>query len=354
MLRFRSWTVAVAAAIALTATIAPRGAAEAQATGAALTPLAPPVHVRFALNWIPISEHIGAYVALEKGYWKDLGLDVEISRGFGSTDSVKRAAANSADVALADASSLIIATSQDPALGARIIAIEYQRAPYIVVYLQGGKIHEPKDLAHAVHGGVPGAADTQFYPAFLKAVGLAQPAGFVAMDAPAKVPALLLGKIDAMAAFMSSYYPMKRAAEKSNKDIGYWLMADHGINPYSLGIVASDKTIRERPEVLKRFLKGWADGWAYTSGHADEAAAIFKKHNAVADQEGELMSLKAILPLIVPPATADHGIGFMTRDRWAATVELTARYMDLKRTPPLDQLYTTTLLPKVTPLETWK
>ena len=64
--------------VALPALVAPPAAAQA------------PEKVVFALNWFPVGDHAAYWVALERGYYRAKGLDVEMQNSKGSGDSIAR------------------------------------------------------------------------------------------------------------------------------------------------------------------------------------------------------------------------------------------------------------------------
>ncbi|MBP1719183.1 MAG: transporter substrate-binding protein, partial [Deltaproteobacteria bacterium] len=68
--------------------------------------------VTLKLNWVPGGDHCFYFVAKEKGFYKDQGLDVTIERGQGSGDTVKRVELNTVDVGLSDTGTLVVARSK--------------------------------------------------------------------------------------------------------------------------------------------------------------------------------------------------------------------------------------------------
>ena len=63
----------------------------------------------FALNWFPVGDHAAYWVALEKGYFTDKGLDVTLENSKGSADSIAKVDTGAADAGLAD-SAVVIAS----------------------------------------------------------------------------------------------------------------------------------------------------------------------------------------------------------------------------------------------------
>src|SRR5437764_12280315 len=77
------------------------------------------------LDFVPTGEYVPHYTALEKGFYRDEGLDVKILRGQGSGDTVKRIAAGQGDVGIADISALIAARANTDAK-VKAIALRYR------------------------------------------------------------------------------------------------------------------------------------------------------------------------------------------------------------------------------------
>src|SRR5437870_12945389 len=78
-----------------------------------------PQKVVFALNWFAVGDHAAYWVALEKGYYKAKGLDVELQNSKGSGDSIAQVDTGRADVGLADSAVVIAAVRR----GAEIKAV---------------------------------------------------------------------------------------------------------------------------------------------------------------------------------------------------------------------------------------
>src|SRR5207245_3773605 len=68
--------------------------------------------VVFALNWFAVGYHAAYWVAMEKGYYRDKGLEVELQNSKGSADSIAKVDTGRADIGLADASVVIPRAAQ--------------------------------------------------------------------------------------------------------------------------------------------------------------------------------------------------------------------------------------------------
>src|SRR5215472_1489538 len=79
---------------------------------AASTSVAAQEKFNFALNWFAVGDHAAYWVALDKGYYKARGLDVELQNSKGSGDSIAKVDTGRADVGLADSAVVIAAVSR--------------------------------------------------------------------------------------------------------------------------------------------------------------------------------------------------------------------------------------------------
>jgi len=105
----------------------------------------------FGLNWLWYGVH-GVFIpALKLGYYKEANLDVDIKRGYGSGDAIKRAYIGQADIALADLNSLVVARSQG--VPVKAIAVLENLAPHCVIARRDHGIKTLKDLEGKTFAG---------------------------------------------------------------------------------------------------------------------------------------------------------------------------------------------------------
>jgi NitT/TauT family transport system substrate-binding protein len=80
--------------------------------------------------------HAYYFVAIEKGYYEAVGLDVRVVRGQGSADAIKQVAAGNAQFGFADAGSVVLARGNDQ-VPVKLVAIVYARPPHAIYSLEG-------------------------------------------------------------------------------------------------------------------------------------------------------------------------------------------------------------------------
>src|SRR5690349_14620389 len=152
--------------------------------------------VSLALDWVVNGTHSGYYVAREKGFYKEAGLDVAISRGFGSGDTIKRVGSRSASFGVADTGAIIAARANDD-VPVRIVAMIFDRATLGVIYLTESGIKNPKDLEGRAIGRTASGASVNMFPGFLKANDIDRSKiREVVVDGATFAPLLVSGKVD--------------------------------------------------------------------------------------------------------------------------------------------------------------
>ena len=83
----------------------------------------------FILDFLPYGEYTPYFTALDKGWYRDEGLDVKILRGAGSGDTIKRIAVGQGDAGSADFSALVGAKANED-IKVRAIGAYFRRPPH--------------------------------------------------------------------------------------------------------------------------------------------------------------------------------------------------------------------------------
>src|SRR5215467_15543417 len=134
--------------------------------------------------------HAYFFDALDRGYYRDAGLEVRIVRGAGSVDAIRQVGAGSAMFGFADAGSLILARANDQ-IPVQLVAVVYRKRAQAIFCREDSGLKKPKDLEGNAIADVPGGANGALFPAFAKAAGIdAQTVRWVAASSES-LPSLL-------------------------------------------------------------------------------------------------------------------------------------------------------------------
>jgi NitT/TauT family transport system substrate-binding protein len=306
-----------------------------------------PQKVTFALNWFAVGDHAAYWVALERGYYRARGLDVELQNSKGSGDSIAKVDTGRADIGLADAAVVIPRISQ----GARvtIVGAVFDNTPLNLWMWKSSGIVKPKDLEGKTLAAPPGDAQRQLFPAFAKLHGLdASKVTWVNIEPGAKFVTLAEKRVDVVADYLTGLPFYEKALGRENVASMPWYK--HGFDTYSMSIIASETTRRERPRVLRDFVAASYAGWRDVMDDPKAALEIFKRRVPEIDLALIEANLMLGLELMKTERYAKHGIGWLDRGKMCATVELINTYMpDMPRKVGCDEVFTTEFLTKIEP-----
>lgn len=291
--------------------------------------------VQLRLDWIPGAQHAPFYLAKERGYYADEGIDLEIIAGSGSSDSVKQLGSNAIDVGLVDALVLVQSIEQD--VPVQSVAAYYQRTPISMMSPESDPVDDPQDLLGDVTlGSKTGSATYQGLIAFLAANDIRQEDINLA-EIGFGVQPLLVGQVDAMMGFTMNE-PIE--AEDTGMPIHEILIADYGVDAYGLTISASSSFAEEQGDVLEAFLRATRRGMQDAA--AEPQAAVDAVANAVDEinTERELKVLEKTVPFWSSEATEENVYGWQTAEQWQGTVDTALALELIQNAVDSDEIYT--------------
>jgi NitT/TauT family transport system substrate-binding protein len=289
----------------------------APASSAAAESSAPPAltKVTLRLDWKPGAQHSPFYLAKEKGYFADQGIDLDIISGSGSADSVKNLGTNSVDLALVDALVLVQGLAQQVPMKA--VAGYYQYSPISIISPAAKALKTPQDLEDKKIGTKKSSSTYQGLMVFLEANKMKQDQ-IKLVDIGFGVQPLLVNQVDAIMGFT-----MNEAieAEANGMPVNEMMIKDFGVNSYGLTIAASDKFISDKGELLKGFLKAALQGMQDAISDPNAAVDALIKNVPELKADHELKVLSKTVPVWESEDTKSNGLGSMSEAAWQQTVD---------------------------------
>jgi NitT/TauT family transport system substrate-binding protein len=336
----RSHVVAGLAVLALAAACAP--AAGPPAAKPAGGQPAPAEKVVLRPDWLPTGNNAFAYVAREKGYFAAEGLEVEILHGRGSTEVVQVIGAGDGMFGYGDLGTMAKARS----LGAPLKAVFgiIQANPMAVISLAETNIREPKDLVGKTFSGSPGSAVNVVFPAFLELQKIDPNSVTHVMVEPAARNTVVVEKrAHGTLAYFMDNAPLIEEACKC--PVNVLKLADYGVTSLSSGIFARDDTLRQKPELVKRFLRAVSKGIADVAKDPQEAAQLQAKSHPQLNVEVQAKIAANFSKQTSTPNTQGKPLGWMSDEDWQATMDLFVQTGIVDKPVPLAELYTNEFVP---------
>ncbi|HJM44107.1 MAG TPA: ABC transporter substrate-binding protein [Nitrospinota bacterium] len=299
----------------------------------------------YSMGWLIYGRDLGWLVARDKGYYKAEGLDVNIVRGYGGSDTAKKLGAGSYEIAGVVAVSVIFGRLAGVPL--KIIGMQHDKAPFVIRTVEGRGINRPKDIEGRKFGTPAGDATWVNMPAFARINGIDLKKVKVINTSPSsRGPALIAGAFDASTGFITEYPFLSRAAAKKGLKIKEFLLADYGLEAYAFGPATTGKMIKERGDVVRKFMRASVKGFAAAIRNPKEGLDFLLKqepsHNRQIQKEVWFIALTTTLT----PDQKRLGIFRMTDAKWKKTRGMIAKVKPKAAKIPLSDLYTNEFLPK--------
>ena len=269
-----------------------------------------------------------AYVALDKGYFKDAGFDVTINPGSGTVDVLKYVAGGQADYGIGDFTATVITLAKQK-LPVTTVGMIHQRSLAAIVALEGGSIKAPADLVGKSIGDQPGSTNTVMFPLYAKAVGIpAEKTRFVP-SSPAALPQLLAaGKFDGIGQFVVGAPLVEKADLKHRKAV----VLPYGQalpELYGNAIITRADTAKDHPDQVKKFTGALLKGLQDTIDNPAEAAKIMQKYVPKLDVDVATAELE-LMKQYVKPTGFKGQLGEVDEQRVKTVI---AALVDAKQVP---------------------
>ena len=286
----------------------------------------------FLTSWYAQAEHGGFYQAVAKDIYKKYGLEVTLKMGGPQINAMQLLVAGQADLIMSyDLQAL---TSIEKGLPVVTVATSFQKD------LQGMMTHDDvKSLGGLKDRTILAAATAHStWLPWLKAK-------YGYTDAQVRPYTFNLQPFFADPMVAQQAYPSSEPfqAQKNKMPANFFLFADDGYPPYGTTMVATQKLVAEKPDVVQRFVRATIEGWK--SYLADPAAAneLIKKDNPKMEDEQLAFGLKRMKELKVFDGgdAATMGAGVMTDARWEQTYKFMVSTGLLKADTDWKKAYTT-------------
>ncbi len=221
-------------------------------------------------QWLPQAQFAGYMVALEKGFYRDAGLDVTLLRGGPGRPPIDYICRGEATFC----TDWLVNSMTARAGGKQIVCIAQiiQRSALCLVAKKESGITEVSDL----HGKKVGLWEGYFY---LQPMLLFQRLGIKVDIIPnhSSCGLFLKGALDAMSAMWYNEYHTLLNSGRNPDDLKVFFFSDLKLNFPEDGIYVTQETLDKHPEACANFAEASLKGWVYAFDHQDEAVDIVIK-----------------------------------------------------------------------------
>ena len=237
--------------------------------------------VSLQLSWKHQFEFAGFYMAKEKGFYKNVGLDVEIKEFKQNINIVDDVLKQKSTFAISYPG-LIFKNINHTVLLSAIL----QSSPHILVSLKSSSIHTIKDFKNKKIMIGKDELQTASFISMLKSANLSFEDLHIKKQT-FNVQSLINGDVD-----VASYYSSNELHELDKRGIAYnvWNPTDYGFDFYNNILFSSKSEVQQYPNVVKNFNEASLRGWEYAFSHITETVGVIMKHyNTQNKTEGDLL-----------------------------------------------------------------
>lgn len=272
------------------------------------------------LDFLPYGSHAPFYLAKEKGWFKEAGVDPTIEDGTGTTTTVQLVGAGKYDLGYVGFVSAMVA--REKGVPVKAIAGVLRKNDLGVVFDEKLPIKSPKDLEGKKIYYSPSSVETLFIDSFFKVNGVDKSkVDLSSIDIAAKVSTYLSGGGDGM--FVPApIYLIRKNIPRLSRGL---LFSDYGLPLPGFGLIASESAIREKPKAIAGFVAALQKAVAgiKDGSMVDEAVQALLKNRPQAKLDPEYIrqQLQSIIPYIDTPSTNGQPLFWQSPDDWRASIK---------------------------------
>ncbi|NYF55277.1 ABC transporter substrate-binding protein [Micromonospora purpureochromogenes] len=284
-----------------------------------------------------------AWVAKEKGFFKEAGFDVEIKPGQGTGSVIQTVVGGQADFGPIDLTGGLLQLGNGAAKDFVAVAAIQQRTMAAVVTVEGKNIATPKDLEGKKLADTPTSVVRQLFPTYARLAGVdASKVTWVNGEAQTLMGTLASGTVDGIGQFVVGQPTVEAVTKKKPVILAYSeVMQDL----YGNALITSTKLAKEKPEMVKRFTAALLKGLEYALANPQEAAELLKKNVAATNPAAAAAELQ-LMAAYVRSSNSGTAIGTLDNERVAKSIALLQGAGALKQNITPDQIIDFSLTPK--------
>ena len=266
------------------------------------------------VDWSPHGMHAGLHLAVQKGWFKEAGVNVEVLDGKGSVATIQQVAAKKIDIGFAQLAAMAPAIMNGLPVTSIMGFVRAGDNGLIVPI--SGNYATLKDLKGKKIVVPNGAGTTPFLDAFLKGGGVTrQDIQVVNVDSQAMVATYTSGQVEGALSTVAFFTPIVSEARPSKG----LLFADVGLRIPGYGLVVHKEDVDKRGDVLGKVVAVNKRAWDYIFGGREQEAIdalLAQRPGLRLDAKVMLGQLKMYMPLFATPATQGKSVGWQAEIDW--------------------------------------
>lgn len=291
--------------------------------------------VKLQLKWLPQSQFMGYYVAAEKGYYKDEGIDIEILPGGSDIIPEQNVYNGAADIGVTWVSSLMTYQAQGYEL--QEVAQMFQKSGLLVVSKKDSGIKSPKDLTGKKVGNWFGGNEYEVL-ALLSKYNLDKSKDLNLVQQDFTMDQLKEGSVDAASAMTYNEFGLLLESGISKDDLNVINMNDEGVAMMEDCLFVNSEWASKNEDLMVRFLRASIKGWKDACADPEAAGKTVYDVDKSVSLEHQVYMAKEVAKLASPEGFDASKIGQIDMKAIKQTGDFLKLYnKDLAKDPVVDE-----------------
>ena len=259
--------------------------------------------VSIILDWYPNAVHSFIYTAIEKGYFEDEGIKLNIIYPSSPNDSLTLPAAKKADIGISYLNSVVMARANEN-IPIKSFGAILQRSVNTVISLKEKNITSPKDFKNKIAGTSGGTLSEVYLKSMMNSENIDSSSLKVLDVGFELLTAMITNQVDFTIGNMINHeVPV---IKEKGIDINYFLIDNFGIpQAYELILVANDELLNKNKDTYQKVLKAMQKGFEDVKNNPKESLDLLLSKQAIdqfpLSENVEKQSLEILLPIMETP-----------------------------------------------------
>jgi NitT/TauT family transport system substrate-binding protein len=313
----------------------------------AATPAAAQTKLKVVLNWKYQGPQGMFFLADDRGYFKAEGIEVQLDQGNGSGGVPALVGNGTYDVGFGDMNALIEMAAKKPDDAPIAVYIMYNQPPFAIAVKADGPIKTAKDLEGKAIGGPANDGALKLFPAFCKIAKIdCTGVKLSNMQPNLRENMLMQGQVDGTFGYVNTIRFSAKLAKIDDDKIRYIKYSDYGMDLYSNAIIVPKKMVKEKPELVKGFLRALNKGMLDSIKEPEASVAAVAKREPLINIKLERERFDATFAdEMNHPEIKKIGLGNVDEERLKRSIDIMVDALALPRSPAVSEVWNGSFLP---------
>jgi len=295
--------------------------------------------VTLAIQFFARGDYAHVYLARERGYYAEQGLEVTFKHVLGNALAMQQLTAGGADLIHADIVQMLQLQGKTPEPHMRAVGLISDKLALSLFFQKGKGIDKPKDLEGRSIVDSPGSTAPFIFNLFAKANGIdTSKVAWKNAAATAKVAMMLQAQADAVAI----YLPAKPGIESklpAGQEVGAFTFGD-SVQIYGDGLITTEKYWKENKKNVQGFVRATMKGCKDSYADPKAAAEAISKHFPELNKDLAVKEMQIQATLGEGPYQKKNGLGHLDPDKMKATYEAVISVLGQPISKPVSEFFT--------------